>query len=203
MSQVPRRKREAKQAQEIAKATGQPVAKPEIDVSDLLALRPAKAGIGRGHGYGRDFKRALLDKLAGGVFLSDICAVPGMPSEFTVMEWCKNDEEFADLYEKAKPHRARALVETALTSISGDHDRDTIIVASRKADVMLKVAALFDPSRYSPNAHAALVRSGGVGSPVSISINIGKDQESEIIDITPQRSAIGGTIGGIIESDDE
>jgi hypothetical protein len=115
--------------------------------------------------------------------ISKICSMPGMPSENTIWMWCQSDPVFAAAYEQSKRIRAARLVETVLNDIAsvGPRDREAAQVMDAKARHRLKIAALYDPAKYSEGMQGALNRLP-TGNAVQISINIG-GQPTETVTI--------------------
>lgn len=64
--------------------------------------------------YDRDLALAILERMASGELLKDICAAPGMPHITTVRRWAVNNPEFSRAFQTATQMSAAALEEEAL-----------------------------------------------------------------------------------------
>ncbi len=134
-----------------------------------------------------DYERATImdevfERLAEGQALTFICTDSHMPEPKTVLSWLSMDAELGRRYDAIALPRARALFELALWEVQRARDRETMFIAEKRANTYLKAAALLDPRAYSDKTHSTIARSGN-SSPLSITLNIGGQQQSREIQV--------------------
>ncbi|CAG2132445.1 terminase small subunit-like protein [Cupriavidus numazuensis] len=89
---------------------------------------PAKRKVGRPSLYSQELVNAILEKIADGKFLTEICADPAMPSCSTVFKWRLDYPEFSEAYAHAREAAAdKMVIETV--AIADDGINDTYIDA--------------------------------------------------------------------------
>lgn len=66
---------------------------------------------GRPTDYTLDLATAICDAIASRIPLIELCERPDMPCETTVYKWLRENGEFAQLYARAREHRADARLE--------------------------------------------------------------------------------------------
>lgn len=127
-------------------------------------------------GYPPSVKRRFLELVTfTEQSMEQICAMPGMPDFVTIWTWVQNDPEFAQAYENSKRLRAAQAVERVISDIAAVSDLDSARIMDLKAKHRLKIAALYDPARYSESMQAGLNRLP-TGNAVQINIQIGEGQ---------------------------
>lgn len=91
----------------------------------------AKRKTGRPPAYTRTISDDILDKIAGGKGLVEICKADGMPSRKTVHEWIRNNhDEFGDRYARARELQADHFAEEIIT-IADDSSEDVKVITVR------------------------------------------------------------------------
>lgn len=70
-----------------------------------------------------EVEEAILERLADGELLKDICKTDGMPSRMTVWKWTQEDKAFADLYARAR-ESGLELMADEIIEISDDARND-------------------------------------------------------------------------------
>ena len=85
--------------------------------------QPAKRPVGRPSLYSQTTVDAILEQIAAGKFLSDICADPAMPSCSTVFKWRLEHPEFSEAYAHAREAAAdKMVIETIAIADDGRND---------------------------------------------------------------------------------
>jgi hypothetical protein len=116
----------------------------------------------------------ILDRIAAGETLVSICAEPGMPHHDTIYEWIE-DADITPRLARARALGADALARDALAILDESPERyatehgtrvDPGYVAWQKqrAEQRMKLAAVFDASRYGQKAQ--LEHTGKGGGPI-------------------------------------
>ena len=96
------------------------------------ARETGRARMGRPSLYTKDVADWILDQLAAGRTLRDICRDPAMPARPTVQAWVNDDREgFATPYKKARDDGCHAIAEQII-EIADDAEGDWIVL--RKPD---------------------------------------------------------------------
>jgi hypothetical protein len=107
----------------------------------------------------------LLEGLAAGLTLQQVCRRVHMPHRSTVYEWKRLDKEFAERISRARAEGCDALAEQSL-SIADNASRDVLydedgkpigshVAVSRdklRIDTRLRVAGMWDPKNYGPKS---------------------------------------------------
>lgn len=80
----------------------------------------SKNGTGRPSIYSDELAYAICELIAEGKSLVYICRLDGMPRYTTVMRWCRDREEFRELYRQARDDQADFLAEELLEIADDD-----------------------------------------------------------------------------------
>jgi hypothetical protein len=91
--------------------------------------------------------RAITDKLARGLTLSEICEQPGMPSLVTVMRWQQANAEVRDQFRSARQLGADVLAEQCLV-IADEATADSVKVARLRISTRLRLLPSWAPQTY-------------------------------------------------------
>lgn len=84
---------------------------------------PVKRKVGRPSLYTQEIVDAILEKIAGGKFLTEICDDPAMPSCSTVFKWRLEHPEFSEAYAHAREAAAdKMVIETVAIADDGHND---------------------------------------------------------------------------------
>lgn len=84
---------------------------------------PVKRPVGRPSLYSQTTVDSILEQIANGKFLSDICADPAMPSCSTVFKWRLDHPEFSEAYAHAREAAAdKMVIETIAIADDGQND---------------------------------------------------------------------------------
>ena len=115
-----------------------------------------RRGRGRPSLRSEALKSEICVQLAQGIPLTDICRQPGYPAALTVLEWQRDDPDFAQAIVRARDAGGDKIAEDALR-IADDKTEDP---ASRRVRVetRLRLLAKWHPKRYGDRID---VTSGG------------------------------------------
>lgn len=97
--------------------------------------------------------------IAKGEILRSICCLPGFPSKSTVTRWLMKNDEFWDLYARAREQQAYALIDEVIY-LAHYADCDSAAALRLKIDSIKWAASKLNPKRYGkhrmrcdPSAH--------------------------------------------------
>lgn len=124
-----------------------------------------------------DIGEQVIQWLADGGSLLNFCKQPGMPSRWTVYDWCDRDSEFALQFARARELGAAALVDMA-QDVADDGRNDTqvdddgrvlvnhdIVQRSKlRVDTLMKRAACFCPALFGTRIQVG----GDGGHPIKV-----------------------------------
>lgn len=90
-----------------------------------------------------EIAQAIIERIAAGEFLTDICRDPGMPARQTFWEWVDRDEELATRCARARARAAtedeRAVAELARRVVAGEIEPDAARTAANMHTWLAKV----------------------------------------------------------------
>lgn len=149
--------------------------------------------------YDRELALEILERVAEGELLRDICAKEGMPHISTVRRWGVNNPEFGRAFQAAVQLSASTLEEEALSTARSLADpkfnkklSGTEVRAFEVAMAQLRwSAARRDPGKYGERAPASVV----VPIQINTSLDLGKKGELENI-YTIEAKVQGETVVG-------
>lgn len=98
-----------------------------------------------------DNKTAILDGLADGKSLREICRQPGMPAVSTVLRWCGEDLQWQEQYARARESGSDAMAEDIQAIADGiAHASDPVSVnaARLQIDARKWLLAKRQPKKY-------------------------------------------------------
>jgi hypothetical protein len=148
--------------------------------------------------------QALCEKLESGTPLVGICGKDGMPSRFTLRQWCEEDEELAAELAKAREAWFDVVAEQALELADspekfketkekegGSIDRQ---IENRKLQVetRLRLLAKWCPHRYGDEPAAAQPTKIHVG--VGVQVTLTEERRAELM--AKKRAAMEGRMKG-------
>ncbi len=117
--------------------------------------------------YTKALGTRICERIASGETLKDICASAKMPTRSTVYRWAVEDEEFSDMYARARERCADSWFEDALEiASSADQAEDPKLVPGARlhVDTLKWAAAKLRPRAYSERHQ--LEMSGPDGGPI-------------------------------------
>lgn len=126
------RKTAAKPEDAPAPAAAKPAAAPKKPAAKKKPARKRAAAkkvprkVGRPSLYTQEIVDAILEKIADGKFLTEICGDPAMPSCSTVFKWRLDHPEFSEAYAHAREAAADKLV-IETVAIADDGANDTYV----------------------------------------------------------------------------
>jgi len=89
---------------------------PDLSAWTRAVVADQPKRIGRPSTYTEEVACEICEAVAGGAFLVDVCAEPGMPNVRTIHRWLTQHPEFARAYETARVIMAHVLAERAVKS---------------------------------------------------------------------------------------
>jgi len=109
--------------------------------------------------YSADVAGAILDQLADGRTLADICAQPGYPRAAAVRRWAVDDVAgFASRYQQALELQADAWSDELVTIADGDQDSDTtrdrLRIETRQFLMRVRNRSTYDPPKQAATSDA-------------------------------------------------
>ncbi len=135
----------------------------------------AKKGRPKGSGskYSEDIAAKILERLANGIPLRQICAADFMPAESTVRGWAIDVPEFSVLYTRARSICLDAVAESTL-EIADDLTEDP---NSRRVriDARKWLLSKMRPDKYGDRT--ALEHTGAGGAPLSVTVEFVRPKE--------------------------
>lgn len=172
----------------ISRVTGKPKKKPrgkpanDARAAGLLhkKMLEEQLGITRKIAYTPEIAEVIITKIGRGQSIQSIANEPGMPCSWTIHDWLRKHEEFCEAYEKARPARARAIAEKAHSELEAipDGDRDAAYIGDVRIRNRLKLAAIFDPRRYSERH--IVEHTGDVAIQLSVNLSRFSDEQKAI-----------------------
>jgi hypothetical protein len=124
--------------------------------------------------YSADVAGAILDQLADGRTLADICQQPGYPRAATVRRWAVDDVAgFAGRYQQALELQADAwsdeLVQIADGADDADTTRDRLRIETRQFLMRVRNRSTYDPPKQAATTDAldwlAVLQAAGLAAP--------------------------------------
>ncbi len=124
-----------------------------------------------------DNKTAILDGLADGKSLREICRSPGMPAVSTVLRWCGEDLEWQEQYARAREAGSDAMAEDIQAIADGiAHATDAVEVnaARLQIDARKWLLAKRQPKKYGEKVDLNLGNQQADTGPVQFEFKIVK-----------------------------
>ena len=101
--------------------------------------------------YSEELAEEILDRIARGESLKQICSEPGMPAPSAVVQWCDRNLEFAERYGRARErcaeHWASEIIDIA-DSVRSGATSEEINAAKLAVDSRKWIVAKLLPRRY-------------------------------------------------------
>lgn len=149
-----------------------PPEKPKRWSTRSRAEKVAREVSGRGSGapegrptdYSQKIAQAICEKIAEGLQIRDVCALPGFPAKGTFFRWVHEHEDFARAYALAKQCYAEdafdeniAIADAAANYVAESSDDNSAKSAAVQAarlqiDTRFRTAARLAPRKYSERA---------------------------------------------------
>lgn len=104
------------------------------------------AKIGRPSIYSEETADRVLDGLAEGKSLVEVCSDPDLPSVRTIMQWAADNEEFSQRYVRAREAQAEVMDDKILTA--AEKAKDDPQAARVQIDAYKWRAAKLAPKKY-------------------------------------------------------
>lgn len=146
----------------------------------------------------------IVEKIIGGMTLTKLCNLPGMPSYSVIAGWKKKYPEFNERIEDAYKERASYLAELATEELLGlelgTHDSEDASVVRTKSDGLFKAASYGNREKFGSQTKVTGTVTTAVQLIVNTGINRDPDGSHYIVDETKKlRDAEEKLVG---ESDD-
>jgi hypothetical protein len=104
----------------------------------------------------------ILQAIANGTPLAQVCREPGMPHPSTWYTWCDADDELDRRFVRARDHGAHAIATEALELADGVAVHgESIQKAKLQIDTRLKLLAKWSPKLYGDKTTTALTGADG------------------------------------------
>lgn len=98
--------------------------------------------------YSDELFRTIIQRIATGETVADICEEPGMPYESTFYDWIQKDSKKNEFYARAQWERAHVHLE-AMISIADRATPETVSVAKLRIDTRKFTMSMIDPEKYT------------------------------------------------------
>ena len=119
-----------------------------------MAKRKAKRKIGRPSSRTPEVVEEICRRLAEGELLINICnGDERLPALQTVYGWAWDNDEFRQLYTRARQQQASTLMEKGIKEGLEATDRNSAYVARVRADIFARFAARMHPEQWGDRMH--------------------------------------------------
>lgn len=103
--------------------------------------------------YTSDLGAAICELVANGLALNEICLRDGMPSRTTAYKWLGQNEEFANMYARAREERADLIADEIVSIADTEDDANKARV---RIDARKWWAARVNPKKYGERSQVDL-----------------------------------------------
>lgn len=158
--------------------------------------------------YNSIITNLICEKIIGGMTLTELSRLPGMPSYSTLSAWKKKYPEFNERIEDAYKERASFLAEQAVEEIQklelGEHDSEDASVVRTKSDGLFKAASFGNREKFGTQTKVTGTVTTAVQLVVNTGINRDPNDSNYIVDETRKiKEAIEAKDRGAIDVEPE
>jgi hypothetical protein len=131
----------------------------------------------------------ILQAIANGTPLAQVCREPGMPHPSTWYTWCDADDELDRRFVRARDHGAHAIATEALELADGVAVHgESIQKAKLQIETRLKLLAKWSPKLYGEQSKMALTGADG-GAIKTEAVGVSNDAMRELTEVLLQQAA--------------
>lgn len=149
--------------------------------------------------FNQKLAERVCEAIASGDSLVKVCKRKWAPSYTTVMKWCREHSDFAQMYARAREDQADYLADD-IVDIADGATPDDVQVAKLKVDARKWTAAKLKPRKYGDRVINEHTGEGGGPIRMDVQAKLQKLSDDEVNDLY-KRSLAGEDVAAELRSD--